>query len=359
MVTINYALREINCKIVYYGPGLSGKTTNLQFVHSKVPATARGDLISLATEADRTLYFDFLPVDVGKIAGFDTKFQLYTVPGQVFYNATRRLVLRGVDGLVFVADSQASKMDENIESLNNMYENLIECGITAEQMPLVFQWNKRDLPDILPVADLATRLNPLGLPSFEAVATTGVGVFDTLKKITKMVLESARARAASKSRESTASAAPTSVATMVPDVPGITSPPIEAAGDYGRDTIGESIPGLTGNAPEHAEAVPVGASSWSGKNTPAPTATRPQPASIEPAPSIRPAEMPVRAPEQPELARDPANRVAAAPGGGIHREPSLKVRLGSPGRFHARYGRHERTKNQSIFARFFHWILGR
>ena len=199
MVSINYALREVSCKVVYYGPGLSGKTTNLQLVHGKVPKASRGELISLATEADRTLYFDFLPIDVGQIAGFDTKFQLYTVPGQVFYNATRRLVLRGVDGMVFVADSQASKMDENIESLNNMFDNLTECGITPGSLPLVFQWNKRDLPGIVDIAVLEEKLNPQGLPSFEAVATTGIGVFDTLKKVTKLVLENARAKTVARS----------------------------------------------------------------------------------------------------------------------------------------------------------------
>jgi signal recognition particle receptor subunit beta len=349
MVTINYALREINCKIVYYGPGLSGKTTNLQFVHGKVPATARGDLISLATEADRTLYFDFLPVDVGKIAGFDTKFQLYTVPGQVFYNATRRLVLRGVDGLVFVADSQASKMDENIESLNNMYENLIECGITAGQLPLVFQWNKRDLPDILPVADLEARLNPLGLPSFEAVATTGAGVFDTLKKITKMVLEGARARAASKSRPAT-----------VPDVPGITSPPIGIADVHGKNTISEPLPGLTGNAPDYAQAVSVGVSPRPAKSSPVRTAAMSRPGTAGRAPSMQPATMPVSAPALPDYAGYPGDRPATtAPGSSIHREPSLKVRSGSPGKSRARHSYDDRDNNQSIFARFFRWILGR
>lgn len=194
MVSINYAFKEISCKIVYYGPGLSGKTTNLQYVHKKIPSNTKGELISLATDADRTLFFDFLPLNIGDIHGFSTKFQLYTVPGQVFYNATRKLVLRGVDGLVFVADSQRSKMDENIESLENLKENLKEYGYNMNKLPLVFQYNKRDLPDIATLAELETQLNPGGLTFFESVATTGQGVFDTLKYVTKLVLDKTKGK---------------------------------------------------------------------------------------------------------------------------------------------------------------------
>ena len=197
MVAINYAFREISCKIVFYGPGLSGKTTNLQYVHSKVPNNSRGKLISLATEADRTLYFDFLPINIGSINGFTAKFQLYTVPGQVYYNATRKLVLRGVDGIVFVADSQVDKMDENIESLLNLEENLVEYGYSIEDIPVVIQYNKRDLPNVLSVEQLNAQLNKRGWPTFEASATVGNGVFDTLKLIIKLVLDKAKSTGSS------------------------------------------------------------------------------------------------------------------------------------------------------------------
>jgi hypothetical protein len=205
MASINYASKEISCKIVFYGPGLSGKTTNLQYVHTKIPPQTRGDLISLATDQDRTLYFDFLPVDIGKVHGFSTKFQLYTVPGQVYYNATRKLVLRGVDGLVFVADSQRNKMDENIESLQNLVDNLSEYGYKIEKIPLVLQYNKRDLSDIMPVEQMEKILNPKGLPNFEAVATTGLGVFDTLKCISKLVLDQAKRKQLFPERETASS----------------------------------------------------------------------------------------------------------------------------------------------------------
>lgn len=192
MVSINYATREVSCKIVYYGPGLSGKTTNLQYVHQKVPSETKGKLISLATDADRTLYFDFLPINIGSINGFQAKFQLYTVPGQVYYNATRKLVLRGVDGLVFVADSQPDKMDENVESLNNLRENLAEYGYKIDELPIVIQYNKQDLPNIMTPEEMRPQLNSNNWPEFKASATEGFGVFDTLKYMLKLVLDHAR-----------------------------------------------------------------------------------------------------------------------------------------------------------------------
>jgi mutual gliding-motility protein MglA len=190
MSMINYASREINCKLVYYGPGLGGKTTNLEYVYNKVNPETRGKLISLATEQERTLFFDFLPVDLGSIRGFKTRFHLYTVPGQVYYNASRRLILKGVDGLVFVADSQAERMDANIAALENLYENLADYGYDPAQLPIVMQWNKRDLPNSVPVDELRRQLNPMGLQDHEAVAVSGVGVFDTLKAVSKLVLKS-------------------------------------------------------------------------------------------------------------------------------------------------------------------------
>jgi len=190
MSMINYASREINCKIVYYGPGLGGKTTNLEYVYEKVAPSTRGKLISLATESERTLFFDFLPVDLGTIRGFKTRFHLYTVPGQVYYNASRQLILKGVDGVVFVADSHPARLDANLESMDNLYQNLAEHDFDLRALPFVIQYNKRDLPDALPVEQMAETLNPTGVPSFEAVATRGTGVFDTLKAISKQVIKS-------------------------------------------------------------------------------------------------------------------------------------------------------------------------
>jgi signal recognition particle receptor subunit beta len=223
MSMINYASREINCKLVYYGPGLGGKTTNLEHVYGKVQPNTRGKLISLATETERTLFFDFLPVDLGTIRGFKTRFHLYTVPGQVYYNASRKLILKGVDGIVFVADSQVERMEANIESMQNLYDNMAEYGYDLTKLPFVIQYNKRDLPNASPVKDLQAGLNPgwplanpdrqqvtpdanwagehlvwqlptgewiERAPAYEAVAITGDGVFETLKAVSKLVLKS-------------------------------------------------------------------------------------------------------------------------------------------------------------------------
>ena len=188
MSFINYASREINCKIVYYGPGLCGKTTNLQFVYQKTAPEAKGKMISLATETERTLFFDFLPLALGEIRGFKTRFHLYTVPGQVFYDASRKLILKGVDGVVFVADSQEERMDANIESVENLRINLTEQGYDLDKIPYVIQYNKRDLPSVVDVEELRRELNPTNVPEFEACATTGEGVFETLKAIAKLIL---------------------------------------------------------------------------------------------------------------------------------------------------------------------------
>jgi signal recognition particle receptor subunit beta len=221
MSLINYASREINCKLVYYGPGLGGKTTNLEYVYEKVAPTAKGKLISLATETERTLFFDFLPVDLGTIRGFKTRFHLYTVPGQVYYNASRKLILKGVDGVVFVADSQLERMEANLESMQNLYDNMAQHGYDLTRMPFVIQYNKRDLPNDAPIQELKDALNPgwpvedasrqrpapdpdrpgemlvrqvegvwvERVPWFEGVAVQGVGVFDTLRAISKKVLK--------------------------------------------------------------------------------------------------------------------------------------------------------------------------
>jgi mutual gliding-motility protein MglA len=188
---VNFTAREITCKIVYYGPGRSGKTTNLHYVYERVPETRRGRMVSLATQTDRTLFFDFLPIDLGQISGFSTRFQLYTVPGQVYYNATRRLVLQGADGVVFVGDSQARQLDENIESLQNLQSNLLEHGVDVRTMPLVMQYNKQDLPPelILTPPELDDALNFRSVPSYPADALHGKGVFETLKAISELVLK--------------------------------------------------------------------------------------------------------------------------------------------------------------------------
>ncbi|MDD2556731.1 MAG: GTPase domain-containing protein [Desulfuromonadaceae bacterium] len=188
MSFINHASREINCKIVYYGPGLCGKTTNLQYVYQKTAPESKGKMISLATESERTLFFDFLPLALGEVRGFKTRFHLYTVPGQVFYDASRKLILKGVDGVVFVADSQEERMDANIESLENLRDNLDEHGYDLDNMPFVMQYNKQDLPNISPMDELQKYLNPHKVPEYRACAMTGVGVFETLKAIARLVL---------------------------------------------------------------------------------------------------------------------------------------------------------------------------
>ncbi len=188
MSFINYMAREINCKIVYYGPGLCGKTTNLQYIYERTNPDAKGKMISLATETERTLFFDFLPLSLGEIRGFKTRFHLYTVPGQVFYDASRKLILKGVDGVIFVADSQIERLEANQESVDNLRTNLAEQGYSLEKIPYVIQYNKRDLPNVVDVKELHDLVNPMNVPEFEAVARTGPGVFETLKAVSKLVL---------------------------------------------------------------------------------------------------------------------------------------------------------------------------
>jgi signal recognition particle receptor subunit beta len=188
MSFVNYHTKEINCKIVYYGPGLGGKTTNIQHVYQKTAAKNKNQMVTLNTKNERTLFFDFLPLEFKNIRGFKTRFHLYTVPGQVFYESSRRLILRGVDGIVFVADSQVERMEANIESFEGLKKNLIEHGYEFDKIPIIMQWNKRDLPNTVSTEDLNKKLNQLGSPAFEACALKGDGVFETLKTISKLVL---------------------------------------------------------------------------------------------------------------------------------------------------------------------------
>jgi len=254
MVQINFAQKEIQCKIVYYGPGMSGKTTNLELVHGKVPEDHRGELTSIATTGERTLYFDYMPLDLGQIAGIRTKFQLYTVPGQIYYKSTRRLVLQGVDGVVFVADSSAGKMKENLESLADLEENLKEMGKSLRDVPIVIQYNKRDLPDAVPLEDLEKQVNPNGFPSMEAVATRGEGVFPTLKRLAGLVLDAVnkgglaapRARAVPKPTRVQLPAEPASaVREPVAAAAAVGSSPLSASshgGSLAASTAGPRLP---------------------------------------------------------------------------------------------------------------------
>jgi mutual gliding-motility protein MglA len=188
--TINFAAREINCKIVYYGPGVAGKTTNLKWIYQQVPDTVKGEMVSLATEDERTLFFDFLPIDLGTVQGFKTRFHLYTVPGQVFYNASRKLILRGVDGIIFVADSAPNRLRANAESMRNLRENLQEYNLSLDEVPMVIQFNKRDLPDAMPLDMLRAVVDPTSqFQCHEGSAHTGGGVFETLRAVSKLVLE--------------------------------------------------------------------------------------------------------------------------------------------------------------------------
>src|SRR5688572_6056925 len=224
MVQINFAQRQVNAKIVYYGPGMSGKTTNLEVVHQRAPDQNRGELTSISTDGDRTLFFDFMPLDLGTVAGMRTCFQIYTVPGQVYYNSTRKLVLQGVDGVVFVADSSAAMKEENFESLRNLEENLNEYGKSLATLPHVIQFNKRDLPDALPVEELNALYNQYNAPTFEAIAKSGQGVFPTLKALASRVLESIHQNSTSAPRPAAATAARPAAAPARAAAPGAPLP---------------------------------------------------------------------------------------------------------------------------------------
>ncbi len=278
MVQINFARKEINCKIVYYGPGMSGKTTNLEMVHRKTPDGHKGELTCIATEGDRTLFFDFMPLHLGNIMGMNIKFQLYTVPGQVYYNSTRKLVLRGADGVIFIADSSPDKMAENVESLKNLEENLTEYGKDVKDVPIVIQFNKRDLPNAVPVPTLNEKLNWLGVPTFEASARTGEGVFATLKALSGLVIEGINQRedktfSAAKQAEMSAASGTTEAATAtapstaIADEPAAIAPPASPRGF--ETTAPPPPPSIRRPAPAAPEtAVPSGrlSSAASGKS---------------------------------------------------------------------------------------------
>ncbi len=303
MVFFNYATMQMAAKIVYYGPGLCGKTTNLHVIYGRTAPTARGEMVSLETETDRTLFFDLLPIDVGVIGGFKTRLQLYTVPGQVFYNTTRKLVLKGVDGIVFVADSQRPMLEPNKESFRNLRENLAEIGLVVEDIPVVLQYNKRDLSNILSVEELNAALNPEGrFESFEASAATGMGVFETLKGISKLTLRALRSRMTGEVRRPAVFAAPATPPGSVaaPAAPRAPSGAFPIPSRETRETPPPSS-GTLERLAKFAEIAQLGAAVSEGASpatprpgpaeTPAPHADAASPAAE--APAARPVEEPV------------------------------------------------------------------
>jgi mutual gliding-motility protein MglA len=304
MVQINFANKEIQCKIVYYGPGMSGKTTNLELVHEKTPSESRGDLTSIATTGERTLYFDYMPLDLGSIAGIRTKFQLYTVPGQIYYKSTRRLVLQGVDGIVFVADSAAGKLEENRESMRDLEENLREMGRALADIPIVIQYNKRDLPDAMTVEDLQKQVNTHGFPVHEAVARTGQGVFATLKGLAALVLEAVNKGGIGATRApktATNGAAAPGAPAAPRAIPSIPTPAPVAPQRSGGFRIEDASPrtAIAASAPSTAvAAAPAGVA--------VAAAPRPKPAEAPaPAPAPRPAPRPAPSSAEPTVHAKP------------------------------------------------------
>lgn len=286
MVQINFALKEVNCKVVYYGPGMSGKTTNLEIVHQKAPEENKGELTSISTDGDRTLFFDFMPLDLGNVAGMRTKFQLYTVPGQVYYNSTRKLVLQGVDGVIFVADSDPDKFEESIESYANLIENLAEYGKDVRELPHVIQYNKRDLPNAMSVAEMDKRLNKFGVPTFEAVAYTGEGVFPTLKTLAAMVLESIEKIDGRNPKKAAAPARPAAGGKAAP-----AAAPAAARGPGARPAAAAGAATATAPAPKAAPArKPAAAPAAAPAARPA--AAKPAPARAPSAAAASPATAP-------------------------------------------------------------------
>jgi signal recognition particle receptor subunit beta len=329
MVLFNYSTKELTAKVVYYGPGLCGKTTNLQWVHEKLPIKNKGKMLSLATETDRTLFFDFLPIEIGTIRGMKTRIQLYTVPGQVFYNATRRMVLKGADAVCFVCDSQEAMLDANLESYENMRQNLEANEIDADEIPVVLQYNKRDLPNALPIEILNERMNPHNYPFYEAIAVKGVGVEDTLKAVTKLVFKALSVRygdgAAAPSAPGRAPRPPRAMPAARPPTP---APPLALSTD---DLLGELDLGM----PE-PEEVPAPAPDLPpielDENTPVGSLyTEPQPARgvAPPTPAPRPAPSAAPAvPTRPPLAAHrPQNTLVSSQ----DEAEDLRRRIATPG----------------------------
>jgi len=339
MVQINFAQKSVNVKIVYYGPGMSGKTTNLEVIHQRAPEGNRGDLTSISTDGDRTLFFDFMPLDLGTVAGMRTQFQIYTVPGQVYYNSTRKLVLQGVDGVVFVADSSASMLQENLDSLRNLEENLLEYGKNIETIPWVIQYNKRDLPDAMSIEDLQRTLNPRGVPIYEGIANTGQGVFPTLKSLAALVLDAVHASngMAGSSHSSRPAAQRHGVVPPIPSAPAPHpapsmspgSPPVQTAGTgfYSQAAV-PAPPSMPHSVPQHAPAA---------AHMP-PAAPRPEPPPLTPAQAPymgQPAGMPhagydpaAYAPQPyPGMAHQAAQQYAPAPPA-PHMQPGVSMHPG-------------------------------
>ncbi len=299
MVQINFAQKSVTVKIVYYGPGMSGKTTNLEIVHQRAPDSSRGDLTSISTDGDRTLFFDFMPLDLGTVAGMRTQFQIYTVPGQVYYNSTRKLVLQGVDGVIFVADSSANMMEENLESLRNLEENLAEYGKDISEMPLIIQYNKRDLPDALPVAELEAKLNPWGCPSFEAVANSGQGVFPTLKALAARVLESIHDRTGAPTKPGPGSQAPA----QTPAPPSAPAP--MSAPSAGGPASPQAAPAMPSAESHNPSASPSNAGQTPPAPFPTPNSPQAQPSSPFSAPAPQASMPPPPFPSPPQQAPAP------------------------------------------------------
>lgn len=282
MVQINFAQKSVTVKIVYYGPGMSGKTTNLEVVHQRAPESNKGDLTSISTDGDRTLFFDFMPLDLGTVAGMRTQFQLYTVPGQVYYNSTRKLVLQGVDGVIFIADSSASMMEENLESLRNLEENLREYGKDIMSIPMVIQYNKRDLPDALPVEELEAKINRFGAPSFEGIASSGQGVFPTLKSLAASVLDSIHEQTGA---AGAARSAPAPAATA-PAAPAMAQPAAPLPAPAAQQPVQQPAPAM---APSAQQSAPPAPSMPAPMMSTPPVAEPPQAAAPAPAPAPAPA----------------------------------------------------------------------